>query len=379
MRTKMRYKIAALMLPLILAGVTGGGATQSAAQEAATQTSRVITGNYTIDTGEVVDEIVVIGGDLRIRGEVSEDAVVIGGNLILEESAAVLGDAVVTGGRVINEGGRVRGELRTIEGLGLEVAEEIERALGNGATSVSVTTRNSDSEVRSSARQESRRSQRSWFDPIRRGVAGIMSTIALGLVLAGIGTAIIFFGRPYLETASDTVLGAGLRSGATGLAACFLAVPAFIVLIVTLAVSIIGIPFLLVAIPLYPLALFSAAVFGLLAAAHAIGERTAERSREGIDFRHRNSYAYLATGLGMMLTPLIAADLIAMTGFLGFIGTLLKIVTWTVIWAASTIGFGAVILSRAGTRRTFVAPIPDVGIDTDDFFMDQPVGNQDDV
>jgi hypothetical protein len=112
---------------------------------------------------------------------------------------------------------------------------------------------------------------------------------------------------------------------------------------------------------------------------HAIGERTAEQSRDGLDFRSRNSYAYLFTGLGMMLMPLIAAHLIVMTGFLGFIGTLLKVVTWLGIWFATTIGFGAVILSRAGTRRTFVVAPPETGFESDDFFGEGPRGRPADV
>ncbi|MEX0912193.1 MAG: hypothetical protein WD031_02105, partial [Gemmatimonadota bacterium] len=295
---------------------------------------------------------------------------------ILDESAVVNGDAVVTGGRLINEGGRVRGEMRTIDGRGLDIGGEIERALGGaGASSDEVRE-----EVREMARSERRESSgRSWFDPIRRGFAGVISTIALGLVLGGIGAVLVFYGRPYLETVSDTVRSAGLRSGATGLAASFLIVPAFVVLIVALAVSIVGIPFLLVAIPAYPLAIFAAAVFGLLAVAHAVGERTAEQSRDSFDLRHRNSYAYLFTGLGMVLIPLLAAHLIAMTGFLGFIGSLLRFVTWLGIWVATTVGFGAVILSRAGTRRTFVTPAPDPVIDADDFFTDDPIERPGDV
>jgi hypothetical protein len=372
-------RVCALLLPLVLTGlVTTGAAAQNDATRQAVPTGsqeRVVTGDRTIAAGEVVDEIVVVGGDLRVEGEVRGDAVVLGGDLILEQTGRVNGDAVVTGGELVNQGGQVRGEMRTLAGEGLDIAREIERAVAGTAAA---TARTRQATPERDAAQAERRGRRGGFgfDPIRRGFAGIISTLALGLVLAGIGATLIFYGRPYLETVSDTVRSSGVRSGATGLAASFLAVPAFVVLIVALAVSIIGIPFLLVAIPLYPLALFAGAALGLLAVAHAIGERTAEQSREGLDFRHRNSYAYLFTGLGMMLTPLLAAHLIAMTGFLGFIGTLLKVATWLAIWVASTVGFGAVILSRAGTRRTFVAPGPESVLDTDDFFGDDPLGRQ---
>ena len=86
-----------------------------------------------------------------------------------------------------------------------------------------------------------------------RGIGGLVATLAFAIVLAGIGTALVFYARPYLETVSDTIRGATLRSAGAGLAATFLAVPAFVVLIVALAVSIVGIPLLLVWVPLFPI------------------------------------------------------------------------------------------------------------------------------
>lgn len=337
---------------------TGGVAAQDspadtpAAQVERSQT-RVYTGNLTIEEGESVGDVLVIGGDLRIRGEVTGDAVVVNGDLILDSTGLVQGDAVVTAGEVRNEGGRIRGEMLSIQGQNLnlgELGEVGERIRGEVAAATTA-----EREVRAEATSSR---QRRGFGPVRRGIAGIISTLALGLVLAGVGSALVFYGRPYLETVSDTVRGAPLRSGLTGLAASFLAVPAFVVLIVALVVSIIGIPFLLVAVPLYPVALFAAGVFGLLGVTHAIGERTTEQTRDALDLRYRNSYAYLFTGLGMLLLPHIAAHLISMTGFLGFIGAMLRFLTWLAIWVAGTVGFGAVILSRGGRRRTFAVQMP---------------------
>lgn len=328
-------------------------------------TGGVVTGDHTVRAGETVDGLVVVGGTLRVEGEVTGDAVVVGGNLVLEPSGTVLGDAVVTGGEIVERGGRVRGEMRVMSGGRENVAPVI-----IGPSEIPVRE----------AREEAHRSRperpdfrghrgRSWFDPIQRGFAGIFSTLAFGLVLAGAGALLIFYGRRYLDTVSDTLRISTVRSGGVGVAAFFLVVPAFVVLVVALAVSIIGIPLLLLAVPLYPIAVAAAVAFGLLAAAHALGERTAEQRREIYDMRYRNSYAYLFTGLGMLLTPLLAADLISMTGFLGFLGVLLKVVTWVVIWIAATIGFGAVILSRFGTQRSFIEPpVGDSPIEPDPLF-----------
>lgn len=370
MRSSSRQlSVRLLAAGVLLVGSAAGGVAQSSSSEseprsaAEVSQATVTTGDRTVRAGESVEEIVVIGGTLRVAGQVRGDAVVVGGDLVLQESGVIEGDALVTGGRLIEQGGRVLGEIRTLDGRG-SYAEQVERALGGRAEE-----RASASSERERARSERHAARaRFWSDPIRRGFAGIISTVALGIVLAGIGGALIFFSRSHLETVSDTVRSAALRSAATGLAATFLMIPAFVVLIVALAVSIIGIPLLLIAIPLYPLAIFAGSIFGLIGVAHAMGERTAEQSRDALDLRYGNAYAHLFAGLAILLAPLLAAHLLQMTGFLGVIGILLKIATWAVIWLASTVGFGAVILSRAGTRRTFATPPSDAGFD--DLFTD---------
>jgi hypothetical protein len=338
----------------------------------ATADGGVITGDHTVAAGEEVDDIVVIGGTLTVRGTVTGDAVVVGGNLLMESGGSIAGDAVVTGGEILDHGGKIRGEMRIVDR-----ADEALAGRGAGAREgLAAAARGQAAEARADAREAVRAAshdEHSWFGPIRRGLSGFISTVALGIVLAGIGSALIFYGRPYLETVSDTIRTSSVRSGAVGIAAGFLVIPAFVVLLVALAVSIVGIPLLLVAAPVYPLAVAAAVAMGLLAASHAIGERTADQRRESFDLRYRNSYSYLFTGLGMLITPLLAAHLLHMTGFLGFLGTMLEIVTWMAIWLAATVGFGAVILSRAGTRRTFVAPSMDSVYEPDPLF-DEPRG-----
>src|SRR5690606_38745814 len=123
-----------------------------------------------------------------------------------------------------------------------------------------------------------------------------------------------------------------------------------------------------------PVVIFAAGVYGLIAAMHAVGEQTAEQSRDRLDFRYRNSYAYLLTGLGMLFLPMVAAHMISMTGFLSFIGMLLMALTWLAVWVATTVGFGAVILSRGGTRRTFAGPSPTEATFGADDLIDDDLG-----
>lgn len=316
----------------------------------------VLTGDHVVARGETVDgDMVVVGGDLKVEGVIRGDAIVTEGDLVMEEGGRVLGDAVVTGGQLLNHGGRILGEMRTIAVNGSPVVQVAPHA---------------PRPPRQAARMD-----RSWFHEIAEGIAGLFSTLAFGLVLAGMGAALIFYGLPYLRRVSDTVRRHTGRSAAVGLAASFLVIPAFVVLVVALAISIIGIPVLLVAIPLYPLAVLAAFGFGLLAVAHVVGEYTAEQ-RGSFDFHYRNAYAYVFFGIGLLLAPMLAGHTLGMVGFLGWVGTLLQVVGGMILWAASTLGLGAVILTRAGTREAFPERSFDPVIDGDPLFDAEPVARE---
>lgn len=194
-----------------------------------------------------------------------------------------------------------------------------------------------------------------WTGPFRsiwEGFTGIISTLALYVVLLGLGFAAVFFGRKYLEGVADTARHHTLRSWGVGFAASFLALPVFILGMIALAVSIVGIPALIAWVPLFPVAVMLAALFGYLAVGHAMGEAMAERRLQGTDwFSRGNSYYYIMTGLGMLLALFLAASVVRMAGpWLGFVRGTLTFLGVVLTWAAITIGFGAVLLSRAGTR-----------------------------
>jgi hypothetical protein len=295
-------------------------------------------GSRTIAEDEIVGDAVVVGGRLQVHGIVEGDAVVVGGRLTLHPTGRIDGDVVVVGGRFDNHGGQVVGEIETREQAGVVV--------------------------------RSRTEERGAFHRVGRAIAGLISTLAVLLVLVGIGAVVVFYARAHLDTVSDTARAATLRSGAVGLAATFLIIPVYAVLLVGLAISIVGIPLLLIAAPLYPIAVIAAIALGLLASAHALGERTAEQ-REGFQLRYHNSYAYLFLGLGLLLAPFAAGHLVGMVGFLGFVGGLLRFIGVLAIWGAVTVGLGAVILSRAGTRRTFVPPIPAEILEDDAIWIEE--------
>lgn len=343
MRTDLIKRGALAVAAVLLAGtpaiaqdslVMGPGAPAPAAAPAAPaaparHTGHVlnINGDRTIAADEVVEgDVVVLNGDLTVAGQVRGDVTVARGDLRLESGAVVTGDAVVTAGRLVNRGARVSGEMKVVD-------EGRAMGLQNG---VPVASRV--------------RVGRSWFAPIGRGLVGLMETLALGLVLAGIGVALIFYSLPQLNGLSETVRRNTGRAAAVGLAAHFLVLPLFVIGVVGLAVTIIGIPLLLVYVPLFIVAVLAAAAVGLVTVAHALGERTAEQ-RGTYDTRHRNAYSYVFTGLALLLAPLVVANLLGMTGFLGFVGDLVSVFAGVLLWAATSVGIGAVLMGANAAWR----------------------------
>lgn len=205
-----------------------------------------------------------------------------------------------------------------------------------------------------------------FFSHIGRGIAGILSVLVTYAVLFGIGFAtIVLGGRRFIEGVGDTARHATVRSGLVGLAASFLVVPAFVLGIIALVISIIGIPALLVFVPLFPLAVVLAVLLGYLGVAHASGEAFAERRFSGEEwYRMGNSYYFLLAGLALLLVLFLGAHILELTGpFLGFLQGILMFLGVVLTWAVATIGLGAVLISRGGTR-----PVSSDSFDTSEPF-----------
>jgi hypothetical protein len=318
--------------------------------------SQISFNGYDVPRGKVVDgDVVVPFGDVRIAGEVMGDVTVGKGNLVLAPSGVVHGDAVVTGGQLRNEGGRVFGEMRvnSDDGAGdVPAARGADRAQGGSERAEHFTVRGGG-----------------VWGSMREGAEGLVSTLTLALILCLIGAGLVFYALPQLERVSGTIRRDTGRAAGVGIAANFLSLPAFVIGLVVLLVTIIGIPLLLLYVPLFWVALMGAAAFGVVAAAHAIGERTAEQSGSFGSIR-RNAYSYTFTGIGMLLAPLFAAHLLELTGFLGWLGDLVELLGTLILWAAATVGFGAVVLTRAGTRPGW--PWRHGGLPYDPIFDEEP-------
>jgi hypothetical protein len=307
-----------------------------------------------VEAGEELDEsVILVDGDLDLEGVIRGDVIVTNGSVRLLEGGRITGDLRVVDGEVESLGGEVEGQL--IQPSGEEVVsfdsselralrEELEREIRR--------------DVLSSMEREGRSSSRSFLNPFRnvgRALAGLFENLVAFLVLAILGTLVLHFARERLEVVATTARRAPAQSAMVGLAGGFLLIPVWILGIVALAISIIGIPVLLAWIPLFPIAVGLAGLLGYVAVARNVGEWVADQEYRGLEWiRGSNSFYVVIAGLGALMVPAVAASLVRILGF-GLLQGLLGFLGSAITFVALAIGFGAVLLTRGGRIRPYAA------------------------
>lgn len=270
-------------------------------------------GNQRVAAGETIGEsIAAWHGTLDVTGSVDGDAVAIGGDVVIHPGAVVHGDALSVGGQVRNEGGTIDGEMRSLSAL----------TVGP----IPVTT------------------PRSAAQTARRSVS-----LAVGwyLVLAVIGLAVVLFARGKLETISGRVRHDFTRSFFYGFAGQLLFVPALVATIVALAITVIGIIVIPFAIVGFFLAAAGALALGFVAMAFVIGDAAMRWRGAAVAGGRAQLLQFLLIGLSIYLVLWVLGGAL---GSLGALGGLLRFIVMVLTWVAVTVGFGATLASRGGTR-----------------------------
>lgn len=312
--------------------------------------------DVSVDPGTRVEStLVVVDGNVEVAGEVGGSLVVVNGDLRLREGSRVTGDIRLANARLFREGGVVEGRVRTVDVGDAEgrasvdvdaVRADVERELA----------RELREEIRSEIRQEFRGG--SIFSPLRHimgGIGGLIQNAITFAILAAIGLAVMYFARENLEVVAETARVETARSAVVGVAGAFLVFPVWLLGMVALLVSIIGIPVAIAWIPLFPLAVALAGGLGFMAVALQVGEWVAERDFQGLEWiRSSNPFYTLLAGIGAFILAFAAANVAQMAGpWLSFLQGLLTAVGTLATMAALVIGFGAVLLTRGGRRPTY--------------------------
>jgi hypothetical protein len=274
--------------------------------------AQVQTGDLIVPAGTTTSgSVLVIRGNLDVYGNVDGAATAILGDVIVHEGGRVRGGAVALMGHVRNEGGSILGVIKDV-----------------GPTH--------------------NRSTVSFGGRPRTTIGSLVSAIIWLVVLLLIGTFVLFFMRDYFKRAVEVVTNETGRSLFTGVLAGLATVPAVIALCIAMAITIIGIVFIPIGVTAFLVAVGGIAILGFLAVAHvagiAISHKSASETPAGEELQ------YLFTGiLAFSALWIIAA---AFTWF-PILGSILRVLAFSVTLVAAATGFGAVILSwwRSRPRR----------------------------
>jgi hypothetical protein len=280
-----------------------------------------IFGDVTVASDEAVTgQVVAVIGSVRIDGKVGDQVVAVLGSVDLGPEAVVGGDVVAVGGRVRRaDSAQVRGGVTEV-------------SLVDGGRRIHVEP---------------------WFDgwgpfylfdgfgAVSRLIGSTFRFVLLAL-LASI--AFIVARRP-VEGSAERVMENPVKVTLVGLAAWLLSAPVFLLIAVVLAISIIGIPLLLL-LPFAVLVLLLMALVGFSGTAYAVGQWARRRFGVGA----QPAVVDVCLGVFVILLPVLVARVLGLVGWpISPLAFLLLAIGLAVEFLAWSSGFGAV-LTNAFTR-----------------------------
>ncbi len=257
-----------------------------------------------VDEYEKVDgDVVAVGGDVTVKGTVTGDVVAVGGDILVTATGVIEGDASSIGGDIEKEtGAEIRGKrFRTF----------LPKIFFTPPT----------------------------FFGAFQGLALLARIIKIMFFLF-LGIVAISIVPKNVAKVKDKIRQDFFKSALVGLAGEILIIPIFLLLIVT----IIGIP---VAILVEPLLILAALILGYTGISYFIGEKL----RESTSLKPESPMMTLVIGILAVESVLLLARVLGIFGhFLSPLSWILTFIGWMIWYVVITVGFGASILSRLGTR-----------------------------
>jgi hypothetical protein len=278
--------------------------------------AQVTTGDLAVPAGTTTaGSVMVVRGNLDVYGNVDGAATAILGDVIVHEGGRVRGGAVALMGHVRNEGGSILGVIKDVG-----------------------TTHN--------------RSTVSFGGRPRTTIGSLVSAVVWLVVLLLVGAFVLFYMRDYFTRTVEAVTNETGRSLLTGVLAGVATVPALVALCIALAITIIGIFLIPIGVAVFLVALAGVAILGFLAVAHVAGIALSRKSKS--ETPGGEQLQYLFTGILAFSALWIVAA--AFTWF-PILGSMLRVLAFSVTFVAVATGFGAVILSwwRSRPRKNAVA------------------------
>lgn len=310
------FAVALVAFPLGLRGQSADSvpAPQAARTTAERATDSLTFGSRIVPAGTVVSgPVVVAGGNLSVEGTIQGSAVAIAGDVIIGPQGRVTGDAIAAFGSVRNQG-QVDGSERNYTGT---FGESVRALFG-------------DHDVQPAAPRSPMAFVMGWFTVI---------------LLVGLG--VLIFASTYMNGVVDVLEHSFWRSFLTGIVGELGVLPAALILVIGLAITVLGVLLIPFAVVALVLAVAGLATLGFVAVAKLTGEgiggnRAARLSERGGALRG------LLIGLALYMGLWFLA---ALLNGVPVAGVVLRLLALTVTYVAVTAGFGAALLSRGGTKR----------------------------
>jgi hypothetical protein len=250
-----------------------------------------------------------------VYGHVNGDVFVLDGDANIQRGAVVTGDVVAIGGRVNLNGGRIDGEIRTLSAPTGSPTGTVERPL---------TT------------WESIKLVVGWF-----------------AVLVIIGLGVMIFAEPNMDGVVQTMERDFSRAFWFGVLGEIMALPVLVLLCIGLVLTILGVLLVPFAIVCYAIAVAGLLALGFLAVARLTGSIWSRPQNETPTSARAANLRSLLIGVMLYMGLWLLA---AIFTWQPLAGAVLRGIALAVSWVAVTVGLGAAMLSRAGTRHLVTRP-----------------------
>ena len=287
--------------------------------------------------------ILLVDGELGVRGRVSGDVIVVDGSLTLAPDGLIEGDVRLVDSRLEDPGGGVAGDVADItESMRREALQSAERVRAELRRQLSVAAQ--ESQGGSRFVRQVRQASKFTFD-------SLITFVVVGL-LVWLATALA---RGRVDVVVRAISHQPARSALVGLAGAFAAAPAYLIGIAILVVTMLGIPLLIVWVPLFPLVVFAAALVGLVGVSDHVGKWVLRRGYRWLNRGDpaQPSFTYTRLlGLGTLFIPWVLGSWLQVLPLTGWVGGLLQAAGTMGFLLAVATGFGAVIMTRGGVRPT---------------------------
>jgi len=314
------------LLTMVLAGFVSQGPARAQANDVTTYKltgSRIAFGQdiKVQRDEEVSNAVVVIGGSATIDGRVRDGVVVVGGDLTLGPTADVQGEIVLVGGQLNRDpNARQSGSINYV-------------SIGDWSW------------------------RATWWPRVSFGGMGrwlsLAGTLARFSILGVLMMIVLVVARAPVARVGRAAVAEPIRAILIGLAAEIFFVPFLVAASIAMAITIVGLPFVAILIPVS----LAVALFALVLGYTALACRIGQWFEDLLGWQPGSAFLATAVGFFLIVGPTLAARIIGIAPEPLRIGAFALLMLGLVIeFCVWTIGLGAAIMTGLG--RWHVAPPP---------------------